>query len=74
MSSKSIKLANDITKIETQIKSLEAAMKKMEKTRLNQKEFDQLKIKTEEAAEELNALYEEAKRYERSIQIPGLSE
>lgn len=74
MSSKSKKLMNDIRQTENQINSLAEALKKMSATRLNQKEFDQMKAKVKMAEEELAALYEKAKQREKDIEIPGLSE
>ena len=74
MSSKSKKLMNDIRQTENQINSLAEALKKMSATRLNQKEFDQMKTKVKMAEEELAALYEKAKQREKDIEIPGLSE
>lgn len=74
MSSKSIKLANDIKKTEAEIRNLENEMKNMSKIRLNQKELDRVQEKIKETKTELNKLINDAMKYEDSLRTEGMSD
>lgn len=74
MSSKSMKLANDIKKTEAEIRNLETEMKNMSKIRLNQKELDKVQGKIKETKAELDKLINDAMKHEDSLRIDGMSD